>query len=74
MSEQDAIYRAGDAPATIDSLARDLATLGVAEGGVLLVHSSLSALGWVCGRSRRDCSSQARFGEDGHAGHADSLR
>jgi len=49
MSEQDAIYRAGDAPATIDSLARDLAALGVAEGSILLVHSSLSTLGWVCG-------------------------
>ena len=27
----------------------DLRALGVAESGVLLVHSSLSSLGWVCG-------------------------
>jgi aminoglycoside 3-N-acetyltransferase len=34
---------------TRQSLADDLHALGVPAGGVLLVHSSLRSLGWVCG-------------------------
>ena len=49
MSELDTIARAGESPATVESLRDDLAALGVQPGMVLLVHSSLSALGWVCG-------------------------
>lgn len=49
MSELGAVERSGSLPATADSLAEDLAALGVVPGSVLLVHSSLSSLGWVCG-------------------------
>lgn len=48
MTELDAIARA-ESPATVESLAAELSALGVREGGVLVVHSSLSALGWVVG-------------------------
>ena len=36
-------------PVTIDRLRQDLQRLGVRPGMVLLVHASLSKLGWVCG-------------------------
>jgi aminoglycoside 3-N-acetyltransferase len=48
MSERQAIEGA-EAPVTQASLAADLRRLGLREGGVVLVHTSLSALGWVCG-------------------------
>lgn len=48
MDEKSAI--AGSAgPVTIGSLAADLRRLGLVEGSTVLVHSSLSSLGWVCG-------------------------
>lgn len=49
MSEQDIIERTPSRPATVDSLYADLAALGVSPGQVLIVHASLSSLGWVCG-------------------------
>ncbi|MFH1084530.1 MAG: AAC(3) family N-acetyltransferase [Chloroflexota bacterium] len=49
MSEAGAIARTPAAPATVQSLQRDLGALGVTPGMTLLVHSSLSSLGWVCG-------------------------
>ena len=49
MSEDDIIKRTDDNPATVPSLMADLSVLGVTPGMTLLVHSSLSALGWVNG-------------------------
>lgn len=51
MSEHEVI-RQTPAPITKDDLIRDLRGLGVRPGDVLLVHSSLSAIGWVVGGVR----------------------
>lgn len=48
MSEADAIGKA-PTPRTRQSLAENLRAVGLAPGMAVLVHSSLSALGWVCG-------------------------
>ena len=48
MTEADAIERA-DEPLTVERLVADLRDLGVESGDVVLVHSSLSSLGWVAG-------------------------
>lgn len=48
MSEGEVVQNT-EVPATINSLQADLRALGVRSGMVLLVHSSLSAMGWVCG-------------------------
>ena len=48
MTERDAIERTSG-PITIASLVNDLRGLGVEPGTTLLVHASLSSLGWVCG-------------------------
>lgn len=50
MGENRAIERVKDGPpATIESVRADLLHLGLKPGSVVLVHSSLSALGWVSG-------------------------
>jgi aminoglycoside 3-N-acetyltransferase len=49
MSGEERAIAATTAPVTRAALGEDLARLGVRRDGVLLVHSSLSALGWVCG-------------------------
>jgi aminoglycoside 3-N-acetyltransferase len=48
MSEGEVVEKT-EVPATIDSLQADFRALGIRSGMVLLVHSSLSAMGWVCG-------------------------
>lgn len=48
MSEADAIART-DRPRTVGTLSADLRALGLGVGAVVLVHSSLSSLGWVAG-------------------------
>lgn len=48
MSEADAIGRV-DEPVTVDSVAADLRALGLERGDRVLVHASMSELGWVSG-------------------------
>jgi len=49
MSEADVIKSTVEGPMTVESIKDDLAAIGVNPGMVLLVHSSLSAIGWVSG-------------------------
>jgi len=48
MSEKEVISKSNE-PQTVETLARDFKNIGVKEGMVLLVHSSLSSIGWVSG-------------------------
>ena len=50
MSEKNIIDKT-KIPITKKSLLEDLEGLGIEKGDTLLVHSSLSSLGWVCGGS-----------------------
>jgi len=49
MSEENKTIKTANLPVTQRSLVNDFKKIGIQEGQVLLVHSSLSALGWVCG-------------------------
>ncbi len=49
MPESDVVREHPGAPITKERLESDLAALGLAPGSVVLVHTRLSALGWVCG-------------------------
>lgn len=50
MSESEAIAKA-PSPRTLETLKNDLCQLGLQSGMTVIVHSSLSSLGWVCGGS-----------------------
>ncbi|TCZ70943.1 AAC(3) family N-acetyltransferase [Paenibacillus albiflavus] len=47
--EASLIAKTGEHPVTKSSMVEELRALGVQEGMTLLVHSSLSSIGWVCG-------------------------
>lgn len=49
MNEATVIQAAPATPITLPSLLADFAALGIEPGLTVLVHSSLSQLGWVCG-------------------------
>jgi aminoglycoside 3-N-acetyltransferase len=49
MSELEIIKKSIDGPLTQPKLVKDFQNLGLKKGMVLLVHSSLSSLGWVSG-------------------------
>ena len=48
MPEGQVVHRT-ETLATVESLRADFEALGIKKGMVLLVHSSLSSMGWVCG-------------------------
>lgn len=48
MTERDVVERT-DEPVTVERLRGDLRELGVSPGDAVLVHSSMSAIGWVPG-------------------------
>jgi aminoglycoside 3-N-acetyltransferase len=48
-NEAETVLRTKDLPATVESISQELMHLGVKPGMVLLVHSSLSSMGWVSG-------------------------
>ncbi|MBS7529390.1 AAC(3) family N-acetyltransferase [Hazenella sp. IB182353] len=48
MSETENI-QAAQFPQTIDTLVHDLKNIGIQQGMTIIVHSSLSSIGWVCG-------------------------
>lgn len=47
MSEASIIAKTKE-PITIQSIKEGFKALGIERGDILLVHSSLSSLGWVC--------------------------
>jgi aminoglycoside 3-N-acetyltransferase len=49
MSDDPLPEERSPAPVTVDSIAADLRDLGLGVGDTVLVHTSLSNLGWVCG-------------------------
>lgn len=56
MSEKDIILKTSQ-PITIKRIKEDLIRLGINPGDTILVHSSLSNIGWVCGGAQAVISS-----------------
>lgn len=56
MPNEHDIIRNTRSPVTYDRLREDLQKLGVRSGDILFVHSSLSAIGWVCGGQVAVCN------------------
>ncbi len=64
--ERRSIQRAAQGPVTRRRLLEDLRSLGVREGEVLLVHASLSKIGWVAGKAQAAVMALAEaLGESG---------
>lgn len=49
MNEEKVIQKTDSMPLTVKTLKSAFSHLGVQPGMVLVLHSSLSSLGWVCG-------------------------
>lgn len=49
MSHEQNLISESETPLTRTSIAADLRQMGVAPGELLLVHSSMNKLGWICG-------------------------
>lgn len=65
MSEHDIILRTKELM-TIPTIQTALKTMGIEEGNILFVHSSLSSLGWVCGGPQTVVMAlEEAVGEDG---------
>ena len=52
MTREQSTIDAADRPATTSSLTAEFRSLGLTEGMTVIVHSSLSRLGWVAGGAR----------------------
>ncbi len=48
-SEHKAVLKNSERPVTVSTIKNDLLKLGLKPGMTVLMHSSLSSLGWVCG-------------------------
>jgi aminoglycoside 3-N-acetyltransferase len=49
VTEADVIERSNNGPVTFETLTKDLRNIGIEPGATIIVHTSLSSLGWICG-------------------------